>query len=226
VNDFKQAAEHLRDRVQNRRAGIADVEDVLRRASVIDHFMTSNSLDAAVEHDWQSVRGDLDELARAYGAISNWTRAQAPSRINDQQVAQLLTRTKRNTDQFRRNLNRALSRSGIDVSRDDDNINQFVADFVETTNHLSDHFDRRQVVTNDVEDVLRRGVTIDRFMQRHRLAVQAENDWLTLRRDLDEWRAPTTSPGIGAIPVHSGRAAPGTLSASDGNVPIGERPRR
>jgi hypothetical protein len=61
-----------------------------------------------------------------------------------------------------------------------------VTDFAETTNHLRDHFDRRQVVTNDIEDVLRRGVSIDSFMQRHQLAGQAENDWLTVRRDLDE----------------------------------------
>jgi hypothetical protein len=187
VNDFKQATDRLRDRVQNRRAGATDIEDVLRRASLIDGFMTSNALDAAVERDWQSLRRNLDELARAYGVTWNWAGSQnVPSRVNDQQVGQLLKRTKKNADQFRHSLDRALDRSRIDGSREDDNINQFVRDFAETTNHLSDHFDRRQVVTNDVEDVLRRGVSIDRFMQRHQLAVQAESDWLTVRRDLDE----------------------------------------
>jgi hypothetical protein len=187
VNDFKQATDRLHDRVQNRRASATDVEDVLRRASLVDGFMTSHPLDAAVERDWQSLRGDLDELARAYAVTWNWTGSQnAPSRVNDQQVGQLLTRTKKNADRFRHSLDRALNRSGIDSSREDDNINQFVTDFAETTNHLSDHFDRRQVVTNDIEDVLQRGVSIDRFMQRHQLAAQAENDWLTVRRDLDE----------------------------------------
>jgi outer membrane lipoprotein SlyB len=187
VNDFKQATDRLRDRVQDRRVGTADVEDVLRRASSIDSFMTSNALEAAAEHDWRSLRGALDELARAYAVSWNWTGSQnMPSRVNDQQVGQLLTRTKKNADQFRRSLDRALDRSRIDGSREDDNINQFVTDFAETTNHLSDHFDRRQVVTNDIEDVLRRGVSIDSFMQRHQLAAQAENDWLTVRRDLDE----------------------------------------
>ena len=187
VSDFKQATERLRDRVQDRRAGAADVEDVLRRASVIDGFMTSHALDVTVERDWQSLRGDLDELARAYGVTRNWTGAQGvQSRVNDEQVKQLLTRTKKNADQFRRSLDRALDRSRIDGSREEDNINQFVIDFAEATDHLSDHFDRRQVVTNDVEDVLRRGVSIDSFMQRHQLVAQAENDWLTVRRDLDE----------------------------------------
>lgn len=186
VNDFKQAADRLRDRVQNRRADATDVEDVLRRASAIDGFMTRNALDGAAERDWRSVRRDLDQLAGAYGVASNWTRAQnAPSRLNDEQVKQLLRRTKKNADQFRQSLDQALNRSRIDGSREEDNINQSVTEFAETTDHLSDHFDRRQVVTNDIEDVLRRGVSIDSFMQRHQLADQAENDWLTVRRDLD-----------------------------------------
>ena len=100
------------------------------------------------------------------------------------------------------------SGSRIDGSREDDNINQFVIDFAETTNHLSDHFDRRQVVTNDIEDVLRRGVSIDSFMQRHQLAVQAENDWLTVRRDLDELaRAYNVDVELEQSPLHSGRAS-------------------
>ena len=187
VNDFKQATDRLHDRVQNRRAVTTDVEDVLRRASLIDGFMTSNPLEAAAERDWRSLRSDLDELARAYGVTWNWTGSQnVPPRLTDQQVKQLLTRTKKNADQFRQSLDRALDRSRIDGSREDDDINQFVKDFGETTNQLSDYFDRREVVTNDIEDVLRRGMSIDSFMRRHQLAVQAENDWLTVRGDLDE----------------------------------------
>jgi outer membrane lipoprotein SlyB len=187
VKDFKQATDRLRDRVQNRRADVTDVEDVMRRASRIDAFMTSNALGAAVDHDWQTLRGDLDALARAYGVTWNWSGSRdSVSRVDDQQVGRLLTRTKKNADRFRHSLDRALSGSRIDGLREDDNILQLVMDFAETTNHLSDHFDRREVVTNDIEDVLRRGLSIDRFMQRHQLAVQSENDWLTLRRDLDE----------------------------------------
>jgi hypothetical protein len=187
LNDFKQAADRLRDRAQNRRAGATDVEDVLKRASPIDGFMTSNALDAPAQRDWRSVRADLDELARAYGVTWNWTgSSDVPSRLSDQQIGQLLTRTQKSADRFRHSLDRAVDRSRIDGSREDNNIKQFVEDFAETTSRLSDHFDRRQVVTNDIEDVLRRSVSIDNFMQRHQLAAQTENDWLAVRRDLDE----------------------------------------
>ena len=131
--------------------------------------------------------GAPDGPTRVYGAAVNGASAQnAPSRSNDRQVGQLLTRTKKSADRFRGSLDQALNRSPINGSREEDGINQSVEDFAEATNHLSDHFDRRQVVTNDVEEVLRRGVNIDSFMQRHQLAMQAENDWRTVRRDLDE----------------------------------------
>ncbi len=187
VKDFKQANDRLRDRVQSLRADVTDVEDVMRRGSMIDAFMTSNALGAAVDHDWQTLRGNLDELGRAYGFTTNWSGSRkAVSRIDDQQVGRLLTRTKKNADRFRHSLDRALGGSLIDSLQEDGSIHQLVMDFAETTNHLSDHFDRRQVVTNDIEDVLRRSVSIDSFMQRHQLGAQAENDWLTVRRDLDE----------------------------------------
>ena len=144
------------------------------------------SLSVMVAAQQQPYRiGAPDGPAGVHGAAVNGASAQnAPSRSNDRQVGQLLTRTKKSAERFAR-LDQALNRSPINGSREEDGINQSVEDFAEATNHLSDHFDRRQVVTNDVEEVLRRGVNIDSFMQRHQLAMQAENDWRTWR-DLDE----------------------------------------
>ena len=146
------------------------------------------SLSVMVAAQQQPYRiGAPDGPAGVHGAAVNGASAQnAPSRSNDRQVGQLLTRTKKSAERFRGSLDQALNRSPINGSREEDGINQSVEDFAEATNHLSDHFDRRQVVTNDVEEVLRRGVNIDSFMQRHQLAMQAENDWRTVRRDLDE----------------------------------------
>src|SRR3970282_275775 len=42
VKDFEQASDRLRDRVNDRRSSTADVEEVLRRASIADIFMTRN----------------------------------------------------------------------------------------------------------------------------------------------------------------------------------------
>ena len=187
VNDFKEASDRLRDRAHDHQAGTADAEDVLRRASVIDAFMSANTLDMTAERDWQALRGELDQLAGAYGVSANWTGPQyVRARASDQQVKELLARTKKDAERFRKSLDKALDRSRIDGSREEDDIDHFVTDFAETTDHLSDHFNRHQVVTHDIDEVLRRGVSIDRFMQRQQLAATAENDWRTVRRDLDQ----------------------------------------
>ena len=205
VEDLEQATDRLRDRVNDHQSATADAEEVLNRASLIDTFMRRNQLDASAEDDWQDLRQDLDQLAHVYGVTWNWTSGNMPARADDNEVEQLLKQIEKGADQFRKSLDKALDHSVMDGSTAEDNINQFVTEFAETTDHLSDHFDRNQVVTNDIEDVLRRGVSIDGFMQRHRLNEQAENDWLRLRRDVDDlarayhvawnWSAPQYTPG-------------------------------
>ena len=186
VKDFEEATDRLRDRVDDRQSDAADIEGVLSRASLIDSFMMRNQLDASAEDDWQDLRQDLDELAHVYGVTGNWTfSGNMPARADDKQVEQLLKQIEKGADQFRKSLDKALDRSTIDDSTTEDNINRFVTEFAETTDHLRDHFDRNQVITDDIEDVLRRGVSIDGFMQRHRLDEQAEDGWVRLRRDLD-----------------------------------------
>jgi len=188
VKDFEQSSDRLRDRVNDRRSSTADVEEVLRRASVVDGFMTGHQLEAAAERDWQALRLDLDALARGHGVAWSWTGSRnGTSRVDDQQVKQLLARIKKEADQFRGSLDKALDRSRLDGSREENSINQSVTDFAKATNRLRTRFDRRQMVTGDVEDVLRRGGGIDRFMftERGQLPVNTENDWLAVRRDLD-----------------------------------------
>jgi len=205
VEDLEQATDRLRDRVNDHQSATADAEEVLNRASLIDTFMRRNQLDASAEDDWQDLRQDLDQLAHVYGVTWNWTSGNMPARADDNEVEQLLKQIEKGADQFRKSLDKALDHSVMDGSTAEDNINQFVTEFAETTDHLKDHFARNQVVTNDIEDVLRRGVSIDGFMQRHRLNEQAENDWLRLRRDVDDlarayhvawnWSAPQYTPG-------------------------------
>ena len=188
VKDFEQASDRLRDRVNDGRSSTADVEEVVGRASIVDNFMTANQLEAAAQRDWQALRLDVDGLARAYGVTRTWASSgNGPARVDDQQVKQLLTRMRKEADQFRGSLDKALDRSRLNGSREETSINQSATDFANATNRLRSRFDNRQVVTSEVEDVLRRGGNIDRFMftQRGQLATSAENDWVAVRRDLD-----------------------------------------
>jgi hypothetical protein len=159
---------------------------VLRRASLIDSFMLRNGLDTAAQSGWQALREDLNDLARAYGIAWNWNASQnPPPRIDDKRVAQLLKQIGEKAGRFDKSLDRAFDRSRTDDGRGKDEIRRSVADFRQAASRLRDRFDGRQTNTLDVEEVLRRGASIDTFMQRHELSAQAEQNWLAVRRDLD-----------------------------------------
>ncbi len=184
VKDFEQATELLRDRVNDRQSDTAAVENVLRRASVIDNFMMRNQLDTSAQGDWQALRRDMNDLSGAYGIRWSWS-AVSQNRVDDKQVKQLLKEIGEKANRFDKSLDRAFDRSGIDDRRGKDEIHQSVKAFRQTTDRLRDRVKGRQSNTLDVEEVLRRGVSIDGFMQRYQLSAQAEQNWLSLRGDLD-----------------------------------------
>jgi hypothetical protein len=108
-----------------------------------------------------------------------------PSRTTDLEVKLLLTRIEKNAETFGRSL--ALSPDsewivGWEKAR---NIDNFVTGFVAATRRLRSQFDGGRIVTTGVDEVLRRGVSIDSFMERRRVTDQATHDWTTVRRDLE-----------------------------------------
>lgn len=186
LDDLTQATARLRDRVNDRQSEDT-VDAILEPATIIDAFMTANQLDASVQRDWQELRRELEELARMYGVAWNRTGSQTPPSVaNDPMVKQMLTRTTQDTLQLRRSLGPALARTRVKTVREEDDINRFVTELTEATNRLNDQFDRRQLVTASIGDLLQGGVRIDTFMQRHPLTTGAQNDWRIVRRDLDD----------------------------------------
>ena len=109
----------------------------------------------------------------------------AQRRINEREVRDLIRRIETGADRFQQSLDKALDHSKLDGSRREDNINEFVKDFEHATDRLKDRVEGNRATNQEVEDVLGRGVSIDNFMRRHRLDSRSQNDWASLRRDLD-----------------------------------------
>ncbi|HKC65416.1 MAG TPA: hypothetical protein VKB86_17370, partial [Pyrinomonadaceae bacterium] len=78
VTDFQSAVTQLNDRLNNRQAVNADVQNVLDRAALIDSFVRSNRLGVQAERDWANIRLDLNTLARDYGIAWNWNTQTYP----------------------------------------------------------------------------------------------------------------------------------------------------
>ncbi len=108
--------------------------------------------------------------------------AQRPYRLNERQMNNLLQRIENRSQVFQQSLDAALDRSRFDSTRRENEINRYVRDFTEATSRLRN----RSRVNNDVTEVLNRASYLNDFMQRERLDTRAQNDWLALRRELDQ----------------------------------------
>ncbi|MBV9926659.1 MAG: hypothetical protein JOZ96_16690 [Acidobacteria bacterium] len=210
VQNFETATDTLRSRFNSRNAVAADVENVLRQAAFLNDFMMRNRLDAQAMNDWTTLRADLDALARAYNVTWDWTRQTgynnnngygndrygnnggygnqtgAAYRISDRQLDAIIRRVENGADRFRADIGNALDRSTYNGTRAEDNINQFMRDFENATDALRSRFTARTSVAGDVENVLRQATYIDDFMTRNTLSARAENDWVTLKGDLNQ----------------------------------------
>lgn len=186
VESFEQATGRLRDRVNDRQSDSADAENVLKRASLIDALLSRHQLDTAAQRDWQALRLDMDGLARAYDIPWTWRGTSSPpSRVNDQQVDQLLKRISQRADQFDKSLDRAVDRDRRDARQSRDELHRLVTDLGKATDCLRDRAKGRQSTTLDVEDVLRRGASVDDFLQRSPLSGRPQQNWISLRSNLD-----------------------------------------
>ncbi|MEK6324181.1 MAG: hypothetical protein AABN33_21290 [Acidobacteriota bacterium] len=119
------------------------------------------------------------------GAGLSVSAQQRAFRVSPQQIDQLLRRIELRSTQFRQSLDAGLDRSRIDGTRQEDNINEFVANFETASSTIRDRFRQRRDVASDVSELLNRAAFIDRFMARHRMASNAEQDWTAIRSDLD-----------------------------------------
>jgi hypothetical protein len=119
------------------------------------------------------------------GTATLFAVQQPPSRASDNDVRQVIAQLEKHAQLFRFSLTSASDVEWLAGERGTGGIDRFVTSFVDATRQLRQHHGRGQVVTSRVDAVLRRGASIDSFMEHHRSPNQVEQDWLTVRRDLE-----------------------------------------
>lgn len=108
----------------------------------------------------------------------------APYLVNDRQITNLLNLIERDSDTFRRSMTTALDSSSWNGTRSEDEIQNYVDDFEDTTDQLKRNFERRAPVAADVEQVLNRASNINNFLKQYRFSSLVTTDWNRLRGDL------------------------------------------
>lgn len=194
IKAFDEQTKRLHDHFDDHKSVAADVEAVLDRASSIDSFVRRQRLNDRAQNDWSALKGSLDDLAQAYNVSWRWggvvavtpTTTDLPYRLTDKEIEQILRRIEQQAEKFRGSLDSALDKSRLDGTRREDDINTFIKEFDQEVKRLHDRFDERKSVAADVQAVLDRAARIDDFMRRRRLTDKAQDEWSTLRMNLDE----------------------------------------
>jgi cytochrome c556 len=186
MKDFEDASDRLKDRYGDNQTAARSVEEVLQRTVAIDNFMWRHRLTPRAQDDWQRLRGDLEQLAQAYHVAWGWLGPIGQAhRVSEDQMKSLISEIEINSDRFRKSLDDALDETRFNSTRAEDNINQFVKEFEETADRLKGRFDDDNAAIATVHEILRRAARIDAFMRQHRLTLGAQNDWRSLRSNLD-----------------------------------------
>jgi predicted glycoside hydrolase/deacetylase ChbG (UPF0249 family) len=139
------------------------------------------------------------------GAFGGRAMAQRPYRLSDRELERIIRTVEKQADTFRKSLDDALDKSRFDGKRREDEVNASVREFDRETKRLHDHFDGHQSTSADVQSILDRAISIERFMRRNRLTPRAQTDWAALRVSLDQLAAAYTVfwrwDGSGPVPV-------------------------
>ena len=211
ILDFESAVNTLDRRLVTRRANSAnssDVQVVLDRAVLVDNFFVNNRLGAGSRREWQTIRTDLDQLANLYNLDTRWGGEIGgggnDSNLNDFQMRQLIDRLNVRSATFSRNLRQDLNRRTYSDRSSAEEVRRQLSDYETALARLRTRVNTRQITSSDVRDVLERATFLNSFIADRQLSFQTENNWSTLRPDLDRLASAfniawnwSTSPGGG-----------------------------
>lgn len=209
VEDLASAEDSLQSRIDSRQNSGSEATNVLKKASLIDNFIAGNRVTGRTTTQWKSLKSDLNTLASYYRMNWNWNQngnynSSYPAyRATDAQLRGLISRIESKTNNYKNSMDNSLDNSNINNSNTEDSINSYIGNFEDATDRLKDRFNSRQSTGSDASEVLNRARFIDQFMSRNRMNRSVQNQWSSLRTDLNtlasyyrvSWNWNDRSPG-------------------------------
>ena len=193
IVDFENAANQLERRLGSRRGSTADAQMLLDRGVQIDNFFANNRLGGGSGREWQAIRADLDQLASYYNLSPRWSSGGISTgntgynnyQLNDYQMRQLVNRLNTSSATFSRTLRNDLNRSSYNNRYSVDEVRRQLSDFEMALTQLRNRVNSRQSSSSDAQNVLDRAAFLNSFISDQQLSYQTENNWTSLRTDLD-----------------------------------------
>jgi YMGG-like Gly-zipper len=195
IVDFENAANQLNRRAGTRRTSTTDAQMLLDRGAQIDTFFANNRLGAGSRREWQAIRADLDQLANYYNLTPRWSAGGSigsgdtgynNNNLSDLQMRQLIDRLNVRSATFSRNLRQDLNRSSSNNRYSVDEVRRQLSDFETALVQLRNRVNSRQSTSSDARNLLDRAAFLNTFIADSQLSYQTENNWSSLRPDLEQ----------------------------------------
>src|SRR6185503_6918509 len=193
ILDFESALNQLDRRLGSRRMGSSDAQAVLDRAAQIDNFFTANRLGGGSRREWQAIRPDVEQLATFYNLNTPWNSSGGVFQpgdnnynLNDFQMRQLVDRLNLRSATFSRTLRNDLNRGNYNDRSSADEVRRQLSDYEMALTQLRNRVNSRQSSSSDARNVLDRAAFLNNYITNRQLSYQTENNWSTLRTDLDQ----------------------------------------
>jgi hypothetical protein len=191
VSDFEIAVNQLDRRLTSGRANSADARIVFDRAALIDNFFVNNRIGAGTGREWQSLRADLEQLAGYFNMSTGWGSGTTSGnyggtnnyQLSDFQMRQLVQRLDSRSATFSRTFRMDLNRNNDRYSADE--IRRHLSEYESALMQLRNRVNSRQSSSSDAQNVLEHASFLNSYVNDRQLSYQTENNWSTLRQDLD-----------------------------------------
>ena len=176
IKDLEHYTDALKHHYGDSQTASATVEQVLARASNIEGFLQQHQLIESVTTDWGVLRGELDQLAAAYGVKWGVTGvAGVAYRVSEDQIEGLLSRIEHNAENFHKSLT-------ISIEQE---YNSFLKDFTDAAHRLESTFGDKGLAPGIVAELLQKAKVVDEHMQKYPQFTKAQADWALVRTDLE-----------------------------------------
>ncbi|MCI0338867.1 MAG: hypothetical protein L0226_14935 [Acidobacteria bacterium] len=187
VENLESSTTRLKEQFENKRVTSTTVQDVIRNASNVNSYMTRNFGRSRADEEWAEVKKNLETLAQSYNV--RWQGSylsSRPYRMTNGQVSSLLERIKTDAEQYRKDMKTLfpIERSVDRQTRD--SINRAIRNIIDRSSRMRGRLNDDDGGAGQLNELMRSGVTIDRFMQRNRLTGQVQADWSRIRRNLSD----------------------------------------
>lgn len=135
---------------------------------------------------WRNDRNDDDYYGRSRNDDDYYGRNRNGNNGN-RNLRSVINRLKDNSRDFENRLDRELDNSRYDGRNREDRINQLARDFRNAVSRLENRYDDRgrNDGYNEAQDALRLGDQLDNALRRSRLSGRLQNQWSSIRQDLD-----------------------------------------